>query len=284
MTSQPTKSGSLGTYFAALAGVLIMAVLALAIAAAAVPMVAGGEALNVKNSSMAPTINVGDLAVTRSVGDPSAIRTGQIVVFRDVSDQAGLVIRRVVDERQGTSGRLLTVQGDASSSADKLSLPQDDVIGVYMYRIPRLGYAVGWAEQHGLTVIIILSALVVLLTVSVLVLALRQRRLTQPGAPGGKDGPAGGPAPAVPRAEPAPQGRGDPAERAPTGGARGAEEPSGQDRPGGPQPPERPRDRPRPARPRIASRRPGLTQGAGPGTLAGGGDGAEPTALGRRRS
>jgi signal peptidase I len=176
----------------------------LAVVAGAIPLLVGGNSWTVTNGSMAPAVDVGDLVVTKGVSDPAAVEVGQIVVFPGRGDRSAPVIHRVVGEKEGENGRRLTTKGDSNAQPDKLTVAEKDVMGIYMYRIPKLGYAISWADRNGMTVIIILSILVVLLTVGLFVLAARQRRLLgpaepkDPGSPGSPGPPAGAAPPGAP--------------------------------------------------------------------------------------
>ncbi|MDR2252766.1 MAG: signal peptidase I [Bifidobacteriaceae bacterium] len=202
---KPPTNGAvlLRGYFTALAGVLLVALLALAVAVAAVPLITRGQSLSVNDASMAPAINEGDLVVTRGVSDPGSVGLGQLVVFAKGGGDTTLAIREVVGEQLTATGRRLITKGEAYDEPDESSLAEEDVIGVYMYRIPKLGYAVEWAEKHGLTVIVILSVLVVLLAAGLVLLVLRQRRLPRETRPSETAPPSAPPTP-EPTAAPGP--------------------------------------------------------------------------------
>jgi signal peptidase I len=177
VTAQDKQGRALGGYFAALTSVLIVALIGLAVAVAAVPMLAGGQSLSVKNSAMSPVINPGDLVVTKGVGDPADIQVGQIIAFSADGSRSALRIRWVSGETTTASGRHLITRANAAAEPDKLTVAESDVMGIYMYRIPKLGFAVDWADQHGVSVIIVLSVLVVVLGAAIFVMGLHQRRL-----------------------------------------------------------------------------------------------------------
>jgi signal peptidase len=256
VTSRTSKRNPLGGYFAALGAVLLVAMLVLAVASAAVPLLAGGHSWTMKNASMAPAVNTGDLVITKAVRDPAVIKVGQIIVLPDNGDRSAPQVRRVVGEEQPGDGRRLITKGDANPRRDRATVAEEEVMGVYMYRIPKLGYAIGWAERNGMAAIIALSVLVVLLTIGIFVLAARQRRLLQEHpAPRERDG---GPAEGHARQGRVP-GQGGASPSGPEPGSRGRP-PGAAGIPGGSGSPAPPRQVQRSP---VTGRRPALPGGPG---------------------
>ncbi|UCB42872.1 MAG: signal peptidase I [Dehalococcoidales bacterium] len=116
----------------------------------------------VKGQSMAPVINVGDMVVTGPVEGPlgGEIKPGIIVTYQDGSSS---VTHRVI----AVEGDSLITKGDASEDPDSSSVPISEIGGVYLFRIPYIGYlsdfmrtTVGW-----LVVVIVPAILLVVFLV-----------------------------------------------------------------------------------------------------------------------
>ncbi|MDR0627021.1 MAG: signal peptidase I [Bifidobacteriaceae bacterium] len=162
-----------GSVFAALAAFLLVGLLALAVAVGAVPLARGGRALSVHIDSMSPVFNRGDLIVVRGTDEPASIEPGQIVSYRTAAGSSVVTRRFVETDTAGDSPHLVTRSG-AGPDREESVVPVGQVVGVYLYRIPKLGYAVTWLGEHGL--IALLAALVIVLCLVVgIVLMARQR-------------------------------------------------------------------------------------------------------------
>jgi signal peptidase len=160
---------------AALAAILLIAVLALAVAVAGIPLVVNGRALSVYGDSMSPTFVRGDVIVVKGVDDPSTVEPGQIISYR--VGQAGSEVRTrlVVGEEVWASRRLLITQSNDPQLGEE-SVAEDQVVGIYLYRLPKLGYAVSWAGQNGAWVFAIGLAAVVVAGVALVVARRRVAR------------------------------------------------------------------------------------------------------------
>lgn len=89
----------------------------------------------VKSESMEPAIDMGDMIITGPVGGPFSheIKPGVIVSY-----QAGksLVTHRVLSFDNDT----LVTKGDAVEDPDPQPVPTSQVMGLYLFKIPKLGY------------------------------------------------------------------------------------------------------------------------------------------------
>lgn len=150
----------------ALAGVLCVV---LALLGATV----GIQPLVFTSGSMAPTIDTGDLAVTRPV-EPADVAVGDVVSVHDGRGER--VTHRVVEV--DAARRLLRLQGDANDTADPLPYPADRVDRV-LFTVPAGGYLLRWLS--GPTAGLLLGAYLVLL---LRVLWPRAVRPTVHGRPG----------------------------------------------------------------------------------------------------
>jgi len=119
---------------------VMVACLALASAVVVVPRLIGAVPLTVLTGSMRPTIQPGDLIVSRPV-DANDLRIGDVVTFQPVSGDPTLVTHRIVDLTRNLQGETVEVltRGDANG-ADDAPLVPEQVMGRMLYRIPRVGY------------------------------------------------------------------------------------------------------------------------------------------------
>ncbi len=125
----------------------------------------------VNSESMNPTINVGDITVTRTLDSRSKgeLEPGDIITFQHGS---GTVTHRLLS----IDGDKLITKGDAAEESDPWPISLDDVKDVYLFRIPYLGYIPHLAKDKlGWFLMIVLPAvlLVALLVKDIIKEALR---------------------------------------------------------------------------------------------------------------
>ncbi|GAA0808408.1 signal peptidase I [Spirilliplanes yamanashiensis] len=148
-----------------LATTALMLVMVAAAAAVTLGRVAGLQPLVEQSGSMLPTIRPGALVVSRPV-PADAVRTGDIVSFRDTGRGGALITHRVVDVRR--TGDLLTFEtrGDANAGSERWTAPARAEIGRTVVVLPYLGMLVaGLAEP---LVVACLAAVAGLLVAAVL--------------------------------------------------------------------------------------------------------------------
>jgi signal peptidase len=105
----------------------------------------------VRTGSMVPTINVGDIVVT---GPPENITAGTIITF--LNDNI-TVTHRVI----AVKGDMLQTMGDANEDPDSRLTPVSNVLGKYMFRIPKLGYINGFVtNRKGWFLVIIIPTII----------------------------------------------------------------------------------------------------------------------------
>ena len=89
----------------------------------------------VRSGSMEPTINVGDMIITKPVNATSlnTLQPGTIITFQQGSK---LDSHRVVS----ISGGSITTKGDANKRPDPQAVSLSQVKGIYLFRLPYVGY------------------------------------------------------------------------------------------------------------------------------------------------
>ena len=105
------------------------------------PSVLGTTPLVVLSGSMsgdAPDhIETGDLILVDRVDYPNLLKKGDIIAFMQNSVT---VTHRIVEIERGENGKLLfTTKGDANNAIDQSKVSEDQIVGKFRARIPRMG-------------------------------------------------------------------------------------------------------------------------------------------------
>ncbi len=112
----------------------------------------------VKSESMAPALNLGDVIVTGPPGKAlgASVVPGSIITFQQGNE---LVTHRVVRQE----GNSYITQGDALEEPDRTAVESSQVVGAYLFKIPKLGYLVNFMQTRlGWYLVVILPTLIVL--------------------------------------------------------------------------------------------------------------------------
>ena len=119
------------------------------------------DAYLARSESMKPAINMGDVIITGPLNGPigGGVKAGSIVTYRHGAE---LITHRVLS----VDGDTLVTKGDAVEDPDPWSVNLSDVKGVYLFRVPYMGYVsnfirtrLGWF----LVIVIPATALVTML-------------------------------------------------------------------------------------------------------------------------
>ena len=105
----------------------------------------GYRSLTVMSGSMTPTLGVGDVVMERQVA-PLDVRVGDIVTFRDSTDQSTLITHRVRSFKVHDGTVDFVTKGDANNTVERWSIPVDGRLGLVKVHIPKVGYALVWAS------------------------------------------------------------------------------------------------------------------------------------------
>ena len=108
----------------------------------------------VRSGSMRPAINMGDLIITGPLNNSinGEVKPGTIVTYEYKKE---LITHRV----QSTDGNTLVTKGDAAEDPDPWPVTVSDVKGIYMFRIPQVGYLTNFVQtKHGWFLSIIIPA------------------------------------------------------------------------------------------------------------------------------
>ncbi len=96
----------------------------------------GGELLAIRTGSMAPSMEPGDLLISRDV-DPRTVRRGDVITFRVPSADNTLVTHRVT--KVSDNGDTFSTKGDANDTEDPFTTKARDVLGTRWFSIPKVG-------------------------------------------------------------------------------------------------------------------------------------------------
>lgn len=84
---------------------------------------------------MKPNAVAGDVVVIKSL-EQEEIRPGTIIAFWNPSNEKQILVHRVI----GIASNGFVTKGDANEDADSEPVSLDKVLGIYLYRIPVLGF------------------------------------------------------------------------------------------------------------------------------------------------
>ncbi len=113
----------------------------------------------VRSESMEPAIDMGDLIITGPVDGPLSreLAPGTVITFEQ-SDE--LVTHRILS----IDGATIITQGDAVEDPDPWTVNMASVHGVYMFKIPYVGYLTNFVQtKNGWFLTILLPAAVLVL-------------------------------------------------------------------------------------------------------------------------
>jgi len=97
----------------------------------------------VRSESMRPAINMGDLIITSPLNGPinGEVKPGAIVTYQRSKQ---LITHRV----QSIDGTALVTKGDAVEDPDSWPVTLSDVKGIYLFKIPLVGYLTSFVQTR----------------------------------------------------------------------------------------------------------------------------------------
>jgi len=123
----------------------------------------------VVSQSMIPTLGVGDLILVGSIGDFNDVRAapppeGDILVFRRPGNPREYIVHRAVEKYMEGDRWLFVTKGDNNPREDRTPVPEDQVLGRVVGRIPILGYLPLLLKTRGGIALILALMLLILLS------------------------------------------------------------------------------------------------------------------------
>jgi len=142
--------------------IAIVSLIALLVILSVLPLPSDYNLYVVFSNSMNPTIQAGDLIFTKKTND---YQTGDIITFLPTSytKPSESITHRIVSKKEEGGVNYYTTKGEANPGSDPNPIPEDNIKGKYLFRIPFLGYPVGYAKTlPGLVIFIIIPAVVII--------------------------------------------------------------------------------------------------------------------------
>jgi signal peptidase len=116
----------------------------------------------VRSESMKPAINIGDVIITGPIQGflSSGLKPGEVVTYKRGK---GMVTHRVLS----LDGDKMVTKGDAAEDPDPWSVRISDLHGIYLFKIPKIGYLFNFLQSRvgWFLIIIFPSAVLVALLV-----------------------------------------------------------------------------------------------------------------------
>ena len=149
---------------------VLLVVLAALVAYISIPAF-GNQALIVRSGSMKPAIGVGDLVVVRAkqiLNSPATIpipkyKTGDIVAFKTGNDKT-LVTHRIALVKIENDKIFYQTKGDGNKQADKLLVPEEQIVGAKFLTLPKVGRIVAFTKSNiGFPLLVIFPAVLVII-------------------------------------------------------------------------------------------------------------------------
>jgi signal peptidase len=115
----------------------------------------------VSSGSMIPTLSIGDIIIVRGV-DPHTVTVGTIIIFHSPADYDMPIVHRVVRIIDEGNSIFFETKGDHNPVQDGWRVPSQNLMGVYVARVPYVGLlSLELRGPLGVTVIILLVALII---------------------------------------------------------------------------------------------------------------------------
>jgi signal peptidase len=121
----------------------------------------GFRPLIVHSGSMAPSIEAGDLAITKLVR-PASVAVGEVITFRDPSRSQALVTHRVVRKLRSGDRYSFTTTGDTNNAIERWSIEAHGTVGRLVFRVPNIGYGLWWVTAPPVRVTLVAGAILIL--------------------------------------------------------------------------------------------------------------------------
>ena len=121
----------------------------------------GGKALIVRSGSMEPAVEVGDVIVTRTV-HPTQVDVGDVITFSDPTRAGELVTHRTQRVEQQGSRIAFVTKGDANGGVERWTIDRSGTVGLLIFRLPSVGYALSWAGEPVTRLALVLAGAILL--------------------------------------------------------------------------------------------------------------------------
>lgn len=100
------------------------------------------KAYIIVSGSMVPEINVGDIAIVQNTNQ---VKIGDIIAFKR---QNKIIVHRIVNEMKVNKIIMYQTKGDSNNVEDSELVNINDIEGVYIGKIPRVGNILIWLSNN----------------------------------------------------------------------------------------------------------------------------------------
>ena len=115
----------------------------------------------VSSGSMIPTLNVGDIILVRGV-DPHSVTVGTIIIFHSPANYDMAIVHRVIAVIPQGNTVYFETQGDNNYGPDGWRVPAQNLMGVYVAKLPYVGLlSLELRGPVGVILIILLVGLII---------------------------------------------------------------------------------------------------------------------------
>lgn len=123
-----------------------------------VPSVFGIEFFSIQTDSMSPFLEPGDLAIGIEVKDKKELKAKDVITYWTViNGERVLNTHRIETVYDGGNIRIFETKGDNSNSPDPMTVHENQVVGKYLFKIPRVGKAFDYLQTStGFLVVIVI--------------------------------------------------------------------------------------------------------------------------------
>ena len=109
-------------------------------AGSGVPSVLGIRVFAIQSDSMLPTFAKGDLVVAKAVTDPKTLKEGDIISFWTVIQGERVInTHRIIGIEDAGTFLSFTTKGDNNTIEDGMTVHQSEIVGKFLFSIPKLG-------------------------------------------------------------------------------------------------------------------------------------------------
>ncbi|SES07043.1 signal peptidase I [Salipaludibacillus aurantiacus] len=119
------------------------------------PSILGYKTFIVLTGSMRPTLEPGDLVISKTPDQEESIGQGDVITYKN--DQGVVATHRVIDVLTHDGQTVFQTQGDANNSPDNYVITMDQIYGSQITHIPKFGYVLNYAgSTAGIITLIVL--------------------------------------------------------------------------------------------------------------------------------
>ena len=136
----------------------------------------------VLSGSMLPEIQIKDIVVTKKIAEEK-LQIGDIITFISPDPRFGgisithRIVEKLYDDSKGIY--MYKTQGDANNVADTVPVPNDNILGKVILKIPKLGYIQDILSSKGGLIILVLIPCLAILSYDIMKILKRMGQKTK---------------------------------------------------------------------------------------------------------